>query len=58
MDLQHVNVKLRHRGQRREPDLTPLIPVFHDWIQGQVFGDLLLDVADYRHVPAAARESS
>jgi hypothetical protein len=31
--------------------LAPLIPVFHSWIQGQVFGDLLLDIADYRHVP-------
>ena len=50
MELQHVNFKLRiaHAG---EADLAPLIPVFHGWIQAQVFGDLLLDVADYRHVP-------
>ena len=51
MDLQHVNVKLHIASNGAEPDLTPLIPVFHNWIQGQVFGDLLLDVADYRHVP-------
>jgi hypothetical protein len=52
MELQHVNVKLHAVSNGAEPDLAPLIPVFHGWIQGQVFGDLLLDVADYRHVPA------
>jgi hypothetical protein len=51
MELQHVNIKL-HIADNGAVDLTPLIPVFHGWIQGQVFGDLLLDVADYRHVPA------
>jgi len=51
MQLQHVNVKLFVDGQP-EPDLEPLIPVFHRWIQGQVLGELLLDVADYRHVHA------
>jgi hypothetical protein len=51
MELQHVNVKLRI-ADAGGVDLAPLIPVFHGWIQGQVFGDLLLDVADYRHVPA------
>lgn len=35
-----------------DTDLAPLIPIFHSWIQGQVFEELLLDVADYRHVPA------
>lgn len=51
MELQHVNIKLRI-ADNGAVDLAPLIPVFHSWIQGQVFGDLLLDVADYRHVPA------
>jgi len=27
------------------------IPVFHDWIQAQELDELLIDVADYRHVP-------
>ena len=27
-----------------------MIPVFHSWIQNQASGELLLDVADYRHV--------
>jgi hypothetical protein len=52
MELQHVNIKLHAAANGAEPDLTPLIPVFHSWIQHQVFGDLLLDIADYRHVPA------
>jgi hypothetical protein len=49
--LQHVNVKLLLQNHG-EPDLEPLIPVFHQWIQDQPAGELLLDVADYRHVPA------
>ncbi|GAC1670325.1 MAG: hypothetical protein NVS9B4_26310 [Candidatus Acidiferrum sp.] len=50
MDLQHVNVKLFVKNSR-EIDLEPLIPIFHGWIEGQVCEELLLDVADYRHVP-------
>jgi hypothetical protein len=51
MQLQHVNVKLLVKDPERA-DLEPLIPIFHSWIEGQVFEELLLDVADYRHVPA------
>jgi hypothetical protein len=51
MTLQHVNVKLLVKNPA-EADLEPLIPIFHGWIQNQVFEELLLDVADYRHVPA------
>src|ERR1700720_1647656 len=51
IQLQHVNVKLLLRNPE-EVDLEPLIPVFHDWIRDQVGEGLLLDVADYRHVPA------
>lgn len=51
MQLQHVNVKLLVQNPR-EVNLEPLIPVFHNWIEEQVFDELLLDVADYRHVPA------
>jgi hypothetical protein len=52
LQLQHVNVKLL--VENFEPvDLEPLIPIFHSWIQNRVFGEeLLLDIADYRHVPA------
>ena len=49
VELQHINVKLLLRNQE-SVDLDPLIPVFHSWIQGQVCEELLLDVADYRHV--------
>ena len=48
--LQHVNVKLLVKNPGEVP-LEPLIPVFHSWIRAQVFEELLLDVADYRHVP-------
>jgi hypothetical protein len=51
MDLQHVNVKLLLH-QTGDADLEPVIPVFHTWIQDQVCEELLLDVADYRHVHA------
>jgi hypothetical protein len=51
VDLQHVNVKLLlDHSADADPEL--LIPIFHSWIQGQVFDELLLDIADYRHVPA------
>jgi hypothetical protein len=49
MDLEHVNVKFLV-SDPQSVDLEPVIPVFHRWIQGQVFEELLLDVADYRHV--------
>jgi hypothetical protein len=49
INLQHVNVKLLAKDPE-DVDLEPLIPVFHNWIKGQVFDELLLDVADYRHV--------
>src|SRR3984957_12212397 len=51
MNLQHVNVKLLAKDAEKL-DLEPLIPVYHSWIEGKVFEELLLDVADYRHVPA------
>ncbi len=45
-----MNVKLLVKDQEGI-DLEPLIPVFHSWIQEQSFDELLIDVADYRHVP-------
>ena len=51
MQLQHVNVKLLvQNGDSAR--LEPLIPVFHSWIEGQNGDELLIDVADYTHVPA------
>ena len=51
MVLQHINVKLL-LDHSAEIDLEPLVPVFHAWIQEQGRDELLLDVADYRHVHA------
>ena len=50
MEIQQVRVKV----MARSPDVTldAVIPVFHDWIrQGRLGNQLLIDVADYRHVP-------
>jgi len=49
INLQHVNVKLLAKDPE-DVDLEPLIPLFHNWIKAKVFDELLLDVADYRHV--------
>ncbi len=51
MELQHVNVKIYVDGDLRV-DPASFIEVFHQWIREQAFGELLIDVADYRHVPA------
>jgi hypothetical protein len=51
MQLQHVNVKLLLQNPQ-EANLESLIPVFHSWIENQNGDELLIDVADYTHVPA------
>jgi hypothetical protein len=33
-------------------DILKLIPMYHRWIQQKTLEDLLIDVADYSHVPA------
>ena len=33
-------------------DILKLIPIYHRWIQDKALDDLLIDVADYSHVPA------
>lgn len=49
MELQHINVKLFLKNPEGV-ELEALIPVFHEWIRSQSGSDLLLDIADYRHV--------
>jgi hypothetical protein len=49
MEFQHVNVKLLVKDGEGF-DLELLVPIFHSWIQGKVFEERLLDIADYRHV--------
>jgi len=51
MELQHVNVKLYLRDPQAVK-LEALIPVFHGWIQSKACEELMIDVADYRHVHA------
>ncbi len=50
-DLQHVNVKFFVKDADAV-NLEDAINVFHSWIQDQKLDDLLIDVADYRHVPS------
>ena len=49
--LQHINIKL-FINDPAEINLEKTIPLFHSWIQDQSLDDLLIDVADYRHVPS------
>ena len=49
LELQHINVKLLLKDSE-DLNLDSVIPIFHSWIQDQIFDELLLDVADYRHV--------
>jgi len=51
MELQHINVKIFVDGTLSvEP--ARFINVFHEWVKDRVMDELLIDVADYRHVPA------
>jgi hypothetical protein len=50
MDLQHVNVKIFVEGELPF-DPSQFINVFHEWIQESALPELLIDVADYCHVP-------
>src|SRR5260221_13859166 len=48
--IQHVRVKVLAR-QPVSIDQGEAISVFHRWIQERVCPEMLIDVADYRHVP-------
>ncbi len=49
MNLQHINFKIF--AEKQDISLDELIPVFHRWIQNKVTEEMLIDVADYAHVP-------
>jgi hypothetical protein len=51
MELQHINVKLNLRDPQAVK-LEALVPIFHGWIQSKACEELMIDVADYRHVHA------
>lgn len=49
--MQHVSIKIFVAGGD-SPRLVDAIPAFHRWIQRRDLPELLIDVADYSHVPA------
>jgi len=49
MTLEHVNVKLFVDGTL-QCDLTRVIEVFHGWVANQSMPEMMIDVADYRHL--------
>jgi hypothetical protein len=51
MDLQKLGIKF-FAAQAERVDILKLIPIYHHWIQQNALSDLLIDVADYSHVPA------
>lgn len=48
--MQHVNIKL-FAEQPYPKRIAGAIPVFHRWIQQRSLPGVLIDVADYAHVP-------
>lgn len=48
--MQHVNIKL-FAEQPYPTEIAAVIPVFHRWIQQKSLPGILIDVADYAHVP-------
>lgn len=53
VELQRVSLKLfvQEREAERSVDPRGLVPIFHRWIQTQAVDGLLIDVADYAHLP-------
>jgi hypothetical protein len=51
VDLQKFGIKL-FAVDSKGVDILKLIPMYHRWIQQKALDDLLIDVADYSHVPA------
>jgi len=50
-NIDHVNVKI-FAQEPSSIDLKDAIPVFHRWIRDGLLDELVIDIADYRHVPA------
>jgi hypothetical protein len=47
--IQHINLKIFIKDPQAV-DLNDAIPVFHQWIREGACPEMLIDVADYRHV--------
>ncbi|MBF0492161.1 MAG: hypothetical protein HQM15_05220 [Deltaproteobacteria bacterium] len=52
MSLQHLNIKIFTDENSKQIPLGTYLPIFHRWIQNKVTKEMLIDVADYAHVPA------
>jgi hypothetical protein len=50
--MEHLNIKLFVAPDNPNVRFADAIPVFHRWIQSRKLPELLIDVADYSHVPA------
>jgi hypothetical protein len=50
MNVRKVQVKL-FAEEGKDKSLESFIPVFHRWIRNDAVGEMLMDVADYTHVP-------
>jgi hypothetical protein len=50
--MEHVNIKIFVAADSGSVPFSAAIPVFHRWIQSRDLPELLIDVADYAHVPA------
>jgi hypothetical protein len=50
MDLHKFGIKFFAENSE-QIDLLKLIPIYHRWIQQDALDDLLIDVADYSHIP-------
>jgi hypothetical protein len=51
MELHKFGIKFFAQDAERI-DILKLIPIYHRWIQQSALEDLLIDVADYSHVPS------
>ena len=51
-EIQHPNIKIYLSNPELLDRLEDLIPVFHRWIQTDALPELLIDVANYAHVPS------
>ena len=50
MNLQHIAIKIFVDGELAT-DWEQFINVFHTWVAQQSMPEMMIDVADYRHVP-------
>lgn len=50
MDIQNIAIKF-YASSGQDIDQSVFIPIFQDWIKTQALGEVMIDIADYTHVP-------